>query len=313
MTIWKYRQSGGHINRTSTTGYSFHNWRCDAFSALGNSWFNHSPQPGKPTDATFATRLLKETNPSRPVVDLPVFVAELRDFPRLLKLEGDTLIRRAGSANLSYHFGWAPLISDLGNLLSFSDQVAKRERELRDMHKSGLRRRRTLYRESFLSPFNSTINSLGLLVQASYQRTTLSETAGFVEWFPTTLPPSTPEAYRSLARRAVLGLTIDLATAWELIPFSWLIDWCSNVGDFLQANRNIVGARHGPVQIMHHMKTTSFWPGNSNVSRHDWELETKERRVLTPSLSAYLPFLSLRQLSILGSIGVTRRLPRNSL
>jgi hypothetical protein len=315
LTITKVRQVGGILNRTSTSPfvYSFHNYRCDAIAGIDAAWFQHGPIIGKPTDAALATRLLADTNPSRPVVDLPIFVAELRELPRLLRLEGDTLLKRAGSANLGYQFGWRPLIGDLTRLLSFSDQVAKRETELKNLFKSGLRRKRQLYSGAISDTFSSVLNSTGFNTgSVPYDRVTKDRTWGFVEWYPTVLPPATSADMRSLARRAVLGMTVDLSTAWELIPWSWLVDWCSNVGDFLSAQRNIIGATHGPVQIMSHTTTQ----GKSRVmpvqvSPHEYTYETKTRNVVTPSLSAYLPFLSLRQLSILGSIGVTRRMPRS--
>lgn len=314
LDVYKVHQVGGILNQTTeaSAGISFYNYRCDGIAGPLSGVFGFSTVPGAPTNAAAATSVLKATNPSRPLVDLPVFVAELRDFPRLFRVEGDTLLRRAGSANLNYQFGWRPLISDLFRLCSFQDAVATRQRELEDLFKSGLRRKRQVFSGQVVQDYNSLVQSLGASKRMYYLRTTNERVWGYCTWkASTSTPPQTPDAMRSLARRAVLGLTVDLSTAWELMPWSWLIDWCSNVGDYLQATRNIIGATPSPVQVMR-MRTAeqSSYRTAENVSPHSSRTVSKLRRKSTPSLSAYLPWLTLRQLSILGSIGVTRRMPR---
>lgn len=276
--------------------------------------------PGSPTNGEAATKLLRMTNPSRPVVSIPNFMYELREFPKLMRIEGDTLLRKAGSANLNYHFGWAPLIGDLVKLCSFTDHVSKREKELEGLFKSGLRRKRQLFNESGTEEGYRSLNSWLLRLGANYRATSTEKVWGYVEWYPTgPTRPQTADEMRTLARNAVLGLTLDLSTAWEAIPWSWLIDWCSNVGDYLSATRNIVGASHGPIYIMRHRRGESIWtvpPGGDNdlipggypvVKR---VREQKSRTRSNPSITAQLPWLTLRQMSILGSIGVTRRVGR---
>lgn len=278
--------------------------------------------PGSPTNGEAATKLLAITNPSRPVVSIPNFVYELREFPKLLKIEGDNLLQKAGSANLNYHFGWAPLIGDLTKLLSFSDHVSKREKELKALFTSGLRRKRQLFNESGSESGYNGLNSWLIRMGAFYTATSTEKVWGYVEWFPTgPTRPQTASEMRALARQAVLGLTLDLSTAWEAIPWSWLVDWCSNVGDYLTATRNTVGASHGPVYIMRTRKGESIWevPKGGDVDLFPGGYPTvkrtriqKSRTRSEPSISAQLPYLSLRQLSILGSIGVTRRVGKRS-
>jgi hypothetical protein len=279
-----------------------------------------APISGSPTDGEAATRLLELTNPSRPVVSIPNFMYELREFPRLLRLEGDTLLKRGASANLNYQFGWRPLIGDLTNLLSFTDHVSKREKELQGLFSSGLRRKRQLFRGSGVATDYKSVNSWLLRLDAQMSATSTEKVWGYVEWFPTgSTRPQTADDMRALARQAVLGLTLDLSTAWEAIPWSWLVDWCSNVGSYLAANRNIVGASHGPVYIMRERRGESIWTlstaGDYNLIPEELakNYRLKRQRIQksrvrsVPSISAQLPWLSLRQMSILGSIGVTRR------
>jgi hypothetical protein len=252
------------------------------------------------------------------VVDLPIAVYELREIPSLLRKEGRGWLRYLASNNLKYHFGIKPLVNDLINLLNFSDEVNKRHQELNALASSGLRRKRRLWSGSTTGTIHRFISSSQPDTgNAPVDKSTASRVWGFVEWFPDTESKLMKGDRRALARQVVLGLTVDFSTAWNALPWSWLIDWCSNVGDILIASRNTVGAHHGPIRIMESQTTHGSWTelGNSadiyGLEPAKFRVTTKSRRTVTPSLSAYLPILSLRQLSILGSIGVTRRVPRS--
>lgn len=321
LRIKKVQQSGGVLNREGIGGFSHthRNYRLDAYASANSSFFNNLWQgiTGEPTLGTMATRLLAMTNPSRPIVDLPLLLIEtLKDLPSLLRVEGNTLIQRAASLNLNYQFGIAPLVSDLGKLLDFTQQVALRTQELKALHKGGLRRKRTLWQASAPITLSSAHQSANAYIYGTHFVTQTGYYWGTVKWYPTTTPPATEGDMLSLARRAVLGLTIDFSTAWNLIPWSWLVDWCSNTGQYLIAHRNIVGAVPKYINIMRQRKveaTCRYTPAYSDVSDHQCSVVWKMRDRATPSLSAHLPFLSLRQLSILGSIGVLRRVPRSSI
>lgn len=273
----------------------------------------HPALPDRPAYSELVTAIVSRTNPSRPVVDLPVFVAELRDFPKLFRLAGEGLfgLRKAASANLSYQFGWKPLIGDLVKLLKFSEHFRKRAADLKRMAESGLTRKTELYRGSLRSVNRDvTAESLDGIFKADEITLTHGRTWGYATWLYDAKPPQTDAQFHAQAVRAVLGLTFDPASAWELIPFSWLIDWCGNMGDYLVASRNIVGASPHSIRICDHFTTerTAYITSTpKGVHCSNWKLsyETKQRRIGNPSLpTASLPFLNARQLSILGSIGL---------
>lgn len=311
---------GGILNRqVAYPGLCFSNWQLDALRDPGDTVYNHLSHSGaNPSLNVSAAEMLAKTNPSRPVVDLPIAIFELREIPKLLKIEGDSLLAKFGSANLSYQFGIKPLVNDLLGLLNFSDEVAKRQKELDALANSGLRRKRQLWSGSSVTSHAQFLQSVGYNVgNCGCAKTTAWNMWGFVEWFPIDKLALMKADRRALARDAVLGLTIDFSTAWNAIPWSWLIDWCSNVGDILVSKRNLVGASHGPIQIMRTAYTTGiWWPMSTTVQKLCspcyWTLTTKDRRSFAgASLSVQLPILTWRQLSILASIGVTRRVPRN--
>lgn len=263
------------------------------------------------SDGAYAALLLKLTNPSRPVVDLPVFIAELRDIPLLFKVIGDTALKTLSRANLSFWFGWKPLANDLMQMMDFSDVVNKRANEIKQLHKTGLSCTRTLDTLSVhadpvveaLSDWNG--------VSLSRAKVTQARIWGHVKWKPTTVPPRTDQEYINLARRAAFGLTIDPATAWELIPFSWMVDWFSSVGNFLSAQRNIVGAIPTNLSIMRNTKTTTTYAQTNpgywlKCTGSQAVCEDKIRNPAVASLDAHLPVLTARQLSILGSLAVLK-------
>lgn len=317
LEIDKYSFGDPYLN-----GKGYYRWTFQDFcpNAFGGVTYiqDHCAAPGSPGNGEAATELLMKTNPSRPVVSLPNFIWELREIPQLLRKEGDDAISKAASYNLKYNFGIAPLVSDLGKLLSFSDSVSQREKELEALFTSGLRRKRQLFQGTgtYYDDWD-TVHSEGVQLHYSIDKTTKETVWGYVEWKPNILPPKTADEMRALARQAVLGLTLDFSVAWEMIPWSWLIDWCSNVGDFLIARRNIIDCSPHNVTIMRKQETEILCkpdPNDKEIVPFMKDVKqshvTKSRYPSSPSLSADLPYLSMKQMSILGSIGVLRRVPR---
>lgn len=312
----KYRMTGGVIQSyPEEQSRVFNQYLADYF--VGNAELrNHLPTDA-PSDGVVAAWLLNKTNPSRPEVDLPIFIGELKDIPGLIRIAGKNLmkkkqfLRRGASANLEYQFGWAPLISDLFKLFTFQGAVDSRVKELKALKEGGLSRTRIM--GTYSNHFNEgrVFQSLFSIWSGPVQKITNERVTGHVKWWPIDNGfPKTDAAMLSLARRAALGWTLDASTAWELIPWSWLIDWCTNTGIYLGANRNIVPAWHTPVEVMRHQASiiTSGRAVNvrGEMSPIYCEVESKSRRRAFPSLQAHLPFLNARQLSILGSIGILR-------
>jgi len=314
FTMNRHSVTGLLINGQRTSGTGSNYYRYENYPAIdpAASYWNHNSF-STPNDNIYAAQLLKMTNPSRSVVDVPIFIAELKDVPHLFKIVGDTAFKTVARADLAFWFGWKPLASDMMKLLDFSDAVNQRRKELEALYQSGLSRTRNLDSFTATSSISAHIaNSTDFtVVTVGGPKVTNTRVWGHCKWKPTELPPKTEQEMIALARRAVLGLTIDPVTAWELIPFSWMIDWCSNVGDYLAAKRNIVGAVPYDISIMRQSTTTTYLQRDGgyvgvNITPGTVTKLSKSRAAPSASLSAYLPYLSLRQLSILGSLWVLR-------
>lgn len=266
-----------------------------------------------------ATRAFADTNPSRPTVDSIAFAAELRQLPALFKMAGDHMLKKGANTFLSYQYGWRPLIKDLVEMCFFMSNVAKREQELRNLHsKGGLKRRLQISSETTTAVQHEVVESFMYFLSGDCLIKTTRNRWATARWVPDTgtgMIPTTDAEYRKLAIRAVYGLNFDIESAWQLIPWSWLIDWGASVGDFLGSQRNLVGATCSGVNLMTHTRTDRVYSNWSCLSSFsNWTMgnthiisETKRRSAFTnPSVSATIPFISGTQLSILGALGIQR-------
>lgn len=266
------------------------------------------------------TSLLAKANPATAKVQLPVFVFELRELPRLILLAGRSIAGKFASANLAWQFGWKPLIGDLERLFNFQDAVNSRVKDLERLASGGgLRKRKTLRTWSNTTKTsNVCIESLMSFIYAKKVSMSTQKIWGTVRWFsdPSQLP-QTDEDRVKLARRLVLGLTFgqQLSNLWEALPWSWLIDWCVNVQDFIEASNNSLTVSNPRVNIMVNSKTIDAYVITQKPSwvTMDPSLATmtieSKRRIATigsPSFHVSLPFLTEGQLSILGSLAILK-------
>jgi len=303
-------RNGGSLSG-DTPNFHLDNWVANRYE--GRFGLEHLPidLPGL---NEVAVKMLADTNPSAPIVDLPTFILQAGDLPHLLRIKGDSILRKGANLNLKYQFEIKPLASDLSNMALFALTVQRRIKELERLRETGIKKAKRGVKSG------TADRSQEVLVNTSHQAyVTTQETWhtkvdrwAFTEWkLDADFPQTNLEGYRG-AVKAALGLTIDFATVWELIPWSWLIDWYSNVGDWLMANRNVVGASHGPVGVCTHTKTTVQTHGYNGPSSVRFtpfyaEYETKRRDLVYPSLGASLSPLTNGHASILASLSITRR------
>lgn len=300
------------------------------FVALGlhSNSLSVNPSPhfsDMPSNSSIITSVLAKTNPSAAYVDLPLFIYELRELPSLFKTEGTTLLKQASEFNLQFQFGWKPLLSDLTKFFLFQEAVDNRFKELQALRDGGLRRKRTVWTNEYFTQGSEIVQSLRAWLPVNRVTRVRGRAWGYCEWTPSIDMPKTNDGLRDLARRSALGLNIDQYTLWNAIPWSWLVDWASNVGDFLEGTRNIVGATPKNTVVMRHHLAESLvtpdlsgyhtWPAHYGNSGTGWRFyhETKSRDNASASLEAGLPALTSTQFSILGSLAIWRKPNRSYL
>lgn len=268
--------------------------------------------------STTINDVLARSNPSRPSFDLPYFFSELRELPELIWHQGKNLAKSAANANLVSEYGWELLIPDLRAMLDFQNAVDRRVRHLANMfHRGGLRVEAELRKGSYRnSPVVTGLSS------PCKDLTTVKYGGGrewcSVSWIPETDPALGYPPLSEIRRRAFsacIGNRVDLALAWNILPWSWLIDWFGHLGSFLSAKSNLVGFIPGPAYIMRHMvrgtdhfiRTIPSFDGSVEIP-----MFIRESKTRTPTLSsgftASMPILTGRQVGILASLAVLKLL-----
>jgi hypothetical protein len=275
------------------------------------------------------TRALANLNPNRPTLDVPLFLFELKDFPRMLRQLGDFLrlliqkdridLTRFPDWFLGYSFGWAPLIQDVTTLFGLARDIENRKRYLKNLERGG-RVKRSLFRGPLqdyvladgMSLFPIFNNGVPGFTHAYKADRHVRETGRI--WFSanakltTPLPPNSD--LETLSTDLVLGLQIRPDLVWNMIPWSWLIDYFTNIGDVMETYDGLVGYQVSRMCLMVEQSLTDFperirtAPGVTesygNVNR-----TVRKRRFVypypTPSVTL-TPFLTGGQVANLGAL-----------
>lgn len=323
----KHRLTFARITGKVGFGYKAHNVPVNSRANFAG------PPAGWPTDTQAVTEFLARTNPSRASVDVFTFLAELKDLPKMVKSVGQhflkkpnsfpDILKRFSGQFLNYQFGWAPLLSDLGKLVDFTEVVNNRVRELESLKSGkGLRRKYTAFDVTEVhSDFSGDFYPVVVYsAECTARADLLSRYRKWVTgtWRPTsTTPILSGDAQLELARSLVFGHNISPKQVWDLMPWTWLIDWFSTTGDFIAANRNHIGATCTDVCVM--TNAVGAWTNvrliNNPYGAHlkripsvGWEHKERQPASAVPSLEVKLPFLSGRQLSILSALAVVKGL-----
>lgn len=262
--------------------------------------------------------------------------------------------RRAGEDYLNTVFGWKPLVKDLQDIYKtwkhLNDQLAQ---IIRDNGKP-VRREGTLYYNKDVDggggfhsyPSLSEIGFIGnqssvhaseYLSQAPgyYKTTTTSERIWFSARFRYYIPDVTDDRWTRNAKLALFGLNPSPSLVYEVLPWSWLVDWFTNFGDVINniSKNGIADLYADYAYTMRHYRrdiVVTEWPvvrwgyGTLNKGgvledqshRHTSQAsftsrvrhEEKSRIAASPfGFGLQLTDLSTRQLAILTALGLSRQ------
>lgn len=307
-------------------GRSFENWVPEYVQSISPSHLPIFPKWAN----TFA-HIASQTNPGRDDSGLIVDLAEIGEIPKLLKWAGSNIWKKGANAYLSYHFGIKPLVQDLLNVLDVHKRAHERRLELEALYKGGGIKKKVHLQTDAADDDKFIVgdSKAGVLICYNEHRRTELEQWGSIHWYPDPAfpPPMTSSEYHDKAMRLALGFdfaatTNDIveygATAWELIPWSWMIDWYGSLGDYLGAYRNNVPAKADSICTMTQRTTTYLWVPDRASSWPDATFGTlagtyvtKERQTGVPAITAGLPYLSASHLNVLAALAVLR-IPRSS-
>jgi len=289
-------------------------WR--HFVQSGPSSFANYVPPEAPDPDWDAANLWARTNPTRPAVLIPVFLVELREIPRLIRDAGRALRRESdlvSDDNLAVQFGALPLFRDLWSIANLQASVEKRRKEIENSTKRGGYRHRITVGATSFSSSSSYFANFGDYKNfpIEVQNNATKKAWAVLKWKPTGnggLPVLTDNLAKYIGGYHPSQVLLNL---WEGLPWTWLIDYFTNIGDVLAAGNHFAMTPNGG-SVM----TTSIATGS-----HDMQLgfpdiltagtvrvTTHGRHAIdsTP-IQAFLPSLSAGQLSVLGSLASRRK------
>jgi hypothetical protein len=137
----------------------------------------------------------------------------LAKFPKGLKAKANAL----GNNWLEYHFGWEPLVKDIGAALEVFNKAPLEKKLVRGRANSS-----TVYSSRTSIPGSLKVRSTAVTTKVHMK----------VE-----VRVNNPDLY--LLNQ--LGFVNPLVVAWERIPFSFVVDWFANVGQVLSASTDFFG------------------------------------------------------------------------
>lgn len=203
--------------------------------------------------------LLARTNPTRAVFSVPVFIKELVELPFLFRLAAQSFSGIVGKGYLNYKFGWAQFYRDVRTLAGILKALEQRVKEFQSLsQRGGLRRRIRLDRRAYEGPVQT-----GVPLSTVYGVTCLGESVnyqamdiyGSCRWRPRLGILGNLEKLTTFndAARFYFDLDeMDAETMWQMIPFSWLCDYFTEISDFLAANTGRMYVEPFDICIMRH-------------------------------------------------------------
>jgi hypothetical protein len=249
--------------------------------------------------------------------------------------------RNLGSEYLNGVFGWKPFIADLVKVYDLTHYVEAEIAKLIRENRKAIRRRgtliderstsrsQTLYPYSYANVGGSPPVSTGY---TNYVVTTRERTRVWYSFmYQYYIPDTGSLLWNAKARAALFGALPTPSLVWEVLPWSWLIDWFANVGQ-LYANLspnavdNLVTRRAFVMKrvevettydafVSHPAAAGFYWyPGVNHLFRTTFKQEVLSRiHGGNPyGLALDLPAgFTPNQIAVLAALGITQGQVRN--
>jgi len=332
---------GDHVDPTLPSIMRHYDYRGGVYPSNPAGWVFPSI-PGLSDLDSIGASLISQVKPTNNVANLAVDLAEAKTqgLPHLWGVQSwenrTNLAKAAGSEYLNQEFGWLPLVSDIrdASYAAANAHTIVQSYE-RNSHKL-VRRRLELPVEMSESwqilgsgrPYFKRTDSdntcivdastpTGLLLQCDrvYKKT----------WFSGAFTYHLPVGWGSrfglvdAAAKAgpLLGIELTPEVVWNAVPWTWALDWVSNMGDIISNTSDMIvdglvlkygyAMEHKVTSRTYYHTGYNSYKGEVTVSPVTLFIETKRRKRATPfgfglDWSSFTP----RQLAITAALGLTR-------
>lgn len=193
----------------------------------------------------------RRTRPGNPVASVFQAVVEgyrdgLPAIPLIRSIQRKvSFLRGIGNEYLNVVFGWKPLINDLRKIFKLTHDIDKRMDQIVRENNHWIHRKATLDEQSTVT--NSSHTYPYLFPQASFSPPggwttgttiyTVSTETVDRRWYSACykyyIRDTMSLGWNARARAVLFGVMPTPEAIWSVIPWSWLVDWFSNVGDVL--------------------------------------------------------------------------------
>lgn len=296
--------------------------------------------------ASYGPTAWSKFKPGKPTAQAFEFLAELDELPRLLhdtsKFYRDSWKAARGQqwhfgpkriANdwLAANFGWFPFLNDLRKFYKTAKNIDSSIARIRRdngkwVHKGGSVHADHQENElSYITNGSAIQPNLGpsFLMHSSgapmYRRITeeVTTNAWFDGSFRYFIPNTDSWQWELSTKAGLFGAFPTPSAIYDLTPWSWLLDWCSNVGDNISnlSNgyaENLVAAYAFVMsKSIHKYKTETsltWWDGSSTTLENEQTVTWKSRYGASPFGFDLQGGFTPKQISILGALGLQRYL-----
>lgn len=268
--------------------------------------------------------------PAKPDVSLSVFIAELRDIPGLMMKKLDKF-KNLGSNYLGYQFGWKPFLSDIRSWYESCVQLDRRIAQLQRDNGRWIRRGGTLFEDTDITQGRAATGRCSPMTATYPEGYEWSIEESKKVWFSGAFRYYIPGLMskkwgRLKSIKKLWDLELGPEQIYQLIPFSWLLDWFTNVGDVIgnytsQMEDNLT-AKYAYVMLESTRITrrkvwghTMYYDARVSTSSQPQPFDcsyvitekSKNRAVASPfGFNITADSLSASQLSILSALGISR-------
>lgn len=281
----------------------------------------------------------KKFQPAKPVADTGVFLGESRELPRQFRDAVKALKALAfhplrsvrnmsflSNQHLAIQFGWLPLLNDLEKFkkaLDTGDAWLKRVRKYNGQweHRGGVVAQGEYVENvgtAFMSPTPTSYSRPPEGISSGSIYATIGYRVWFSAWFKYYVADFDSATTQLRLKARLWGLDRTPTIVWNLLPWSWLVDWFTNLGDNIDNLVPIDGLVAKMPCIMREVWTSYIAQvsqryklpsgGYKTVTQHNEKTRVeKARGVASPFGFGFTwDTLTPRQLSILAALGIQR-------
>jgi hypothetical protein len=212
--------------------------------------------------------------PDLTTVSVPNFLAEIDDIKRLHVLwkKKLSLARNLAGAHLNYKFGWKPTVADIREMI----EAVLRTRAKLAAFKESIGK--IIQSSTSLPAASATVSGsyrIPSSALATWTATITRSCNGFIAYKPRPLDTVGPLDAELRALLDALGFELNPRILWDLVPFTFIVDWFFGVGEWL--DRFSIDTLELPIYLV-------------DAFLQYKEVLTIEWRTLSDHLSGYTPF-----------------------